>query len=44
MPRKNDFKPTLQDLKTVQGYLEREIKRLQARHKSVSRRVSRMAG
>jgi hypothetical protein len=44
MPRKNDFNPTLQDLKTVQGYLGREIKRLRARYKNVSGRIKRMAG
>lgn len=31
------FIPEIEDLKTVQGYLEREIKRLQRRHKAVTR-------
>jgi hypothetical protein len=31
------FEPTRQDLKLVQGYLEREIKRLQKRHAEITR-------
>jgi hypothetical protein len=34
------FEPTLQDLKLVQAYLAREIKRLQARHEVITRRIA----
>jgi hypothetical protein len=33
-------KPTTEDLKTYQGYLEREIKRLQMRHAEITRRLA----
>jgi hypothetical protein len=32
--------PTAQDLKLVQAYLAREIKRLQARHEAITRRIA----
>ena len=33
------FQPTLQDLRTVEGYLAREIKRLTARHAEIARAI-----
>jgi hypothetical protein len=37
---RSSTKPTAQDLKLVQAYLAREIKRLQARHAVITRRIA----
>jgi len=38
--RATTFAPTREDLRNVQGYLEREIKRLQRRHAEITRRLA----
>jgi hypothetical protein len=37
---RSSTKPTAQDLKLVQAYLAREIKRLQTRHAVITRRIA----